>query len=91
MRITFNPSNRDKTPTQRGLDFDDAVFVFAGVALETEDTRKNYGEKRILCFGLLDNRMVVAGYTPRGADRHISSMIKANEREQARIKPLLEI
>ena len=31
--------------------------------------------------------MVVVGYTPRGADRHVFSMRKANEREQARIGP----
>jgi hypothetical protein len=35
--------------------------------------------------------MVVIGYTPRGADRHVFSMRKANEREQARIAPFLEI
>jgi hypothetical protein len=35
--------------------------------------------------------MVVIGYTPRGADRDVFSMRKANAREQARIAPLLEI
>jgi uncharacterized protein len=35
--------------------------------------------------------MVVVGYTPRGADRHIFSMRKAIEREQTRIAPLLEV
>ena len=34
---------------------------------------------------------VLLCYTPRGADRHVFSMRKANEREQARIAPLLEI
>ena len=40
---------------------------------------------------LLAGRMVVVGYTPRGADRHVFSMRKANAREQARIAPLLEV
>jgi len=91
MRITFDPVKRKKTLTERGLDFADAEFVFAGVTLEMEDTRKKYGEMRIICYGLLDGRMVVVGYTPRGADRHVFSMRKANEREQARIAPLLEV
>ena len=91
MQITFNPAKRDKTLAERGLDFADAAVVFAGVTVEVEDTRKDYGEQRIVCFGLLDGRMVVVGYTPRGADRHIFSMRKANEREQTRIKALLEI
>jgi len=91
MRITFDPAKRDITLAERGLDFADAALVFSGVTLEVEDTRKYYGEPRIICYGLLGGRMVVVGYTPRGADRHIFSMRKANEREQARIAPLLEV
>ena len=91
MRITFDPAKRDKALAERGLDFADAEVVFDGVTLEVEDTRRQYGEIRIICVGLLAGRMVVIGYTPRGADRHIFSMRKANEREQARISPLLEI
>jgi hypothetical protein len=91
MKITFDSQKRDKTLAERGLDFLDAPTVFAGVTVEMEDTRKNYGETRIICFGLLAGRIVVVGYTPRGAERHIFSMRKANEREQARIAPLLEV
>ncbi len=49
MRITFDPAKRDQTLAERGLDFVDAELVFEGVTLEVEDTRKNYGEPRILC------------------------------------------
>lgn len=91
MSITFDLAKREKTLTDRGLDFADAAIVFAGVTLDIEDARKEYGETRVICYGLLEGRMVVVGYTPRGADRHVFSMRKANEREQARIAPLLEI
>ena len=91
MRITFDKTKRQKTLSERGLDFADAIVVFAGVTLEVEDQRRDYGETRIICYGLLQDRMVVVGYTPRGAVRHVFSMGKANEREQARIAPLLEI
>ena len=91
MRITFDPLKRDKALAEQGLDFADASVVFEGTTLEVEDTRKDYGEQRIICFGTLAGRMVVIGYTPRGADRHIFSMRKANDREKARIAPLLEI
>ena len=91
MPITFDPAKRNQALMERGLDFADAEFVFEGVTLEIEDTRRDYGEERIICYGWLAGRMVVIGYTPRGADRHIFSMRKANEREQARIAPLLEI
>ena len=91
MAITFDPAKRAETLTDRGLDFADAELVFASVTFEVEDTRKDYGEKRVVCYGLLEGRIVVVGYTPRGAGRHIFSMRKANEREQARIAPLLEV
>ena len=76
---------------ERGLDFEDAEVVFAGVTLELADIHKDYGEVRIICYGLLGGRVVVVGYTPRGADRHVFSMRKANAREQARIAPFLEV
>ena len=91
MRITFDPTKRGKVLSERGLDFTDAALVFAGVTLEVEDTRKDYGETRVICYGMLEGRMVVVGYTPRGADRHVFSMRKANEREQNRIAPLLKV
>jgi uncharacterized DUF497 family protein len=91
MKITFDPAKRDATLAERGLEFADAAQVFAGMTLEVEDTRRDYGEKRIICYGYLSGRLVVVGYTPRGEDRHVFSMRKANEREQAKIAPRLAV
>ena len=49
MQILFDPVKRERALVDRGLDFADAALVFAGVTLEIEDTRKNYGETRIIC------------------------------------------
>jgi uncharacterized protein len=91
MRVTYDPEKRERTLKERGLDFEDAKFVFAGVTLELEDTREDYGEPRIICYGYLAGRLVVVGYTPRGAARHVFSMRKANAREQALVAPHLEV
>ena len=61
------------------------------IPVSVEDTRKDYGERRIICYGTLAGRMVVVGYTPRGPVRHIFSMRKANDREQTRLAPYLEV
>ena len=61
MRITYDPAKREKTFATRGLDFEDAVIVFEGVTLVVEDTRKDYGETRIICYGPLKGRVVVIG------------------------------
>lgn len=91
MWLTHDSAKRDKTLADRGLDFEDAVRVFAGVTIEVEDTRQDYGEQRIICYGTLEGRVVVVGYTPRGVIRHIFSMRKANAREQARLAPYFEL
>ena len=87
MRVTFDQAKREKTLMERGLDFADAMTVFEGTTIEVEDTRRDYGERRIVSDGLLAGRMVVVGYTPRGAVRHVFSMRKANDREQTRLAP----
>ena len=87
MRVTSDPTKREKTLADRGLDFNNTVAVFDGLTVEVEDTRKNYGEKRIICYGLIAGRLVVIGYTPRGKVRHIFSVRKANDREQTRLAP----
>jgi uncharacterized DUF497 family protein len=90
MPIVFDPNKRNWTLTYRDLDFLDAEHVFNGVTYELEDKRRNYGEQRILCFGWLGDRMVMVGYTLRGADRHVFSMRKVNEREYKKIRPHLD-
>ncbi|QPL32018.1 BrnT family toxin [Pseudomonas fragi] len=83
MRITYDITKRNKTLLERGLDFADAKTVFSGHHLTAEDSCQDYGEVRLISIGLLKERMVVLVWTPRGADRRIISMRKANEREQA--------
>jgi len=84
MRITFDTAKRDRTLAERGLDFVDAVKVFAGPTFDGPDDRRDYGEPRIITAGLLDGRMVIVVWTPRGDVRHVISMRKANDREKAR-------
>jgi uncharacterized protein len=85
VRITYDPAKREKTLLERGLDFEDAKQVFEGMTLEVEDIRKEYGERRMVAFGLLEERLVAIGYTTRGGVRHVFSMRKANDREQTRL------
>lgn len=84
MLITFDPPKRDWTLRERGLDFVQAEEVFAGLAIDIPDLRRDYGESRINTVGYLAGRMVIVCWTPRGDARHVISMRKANEREKAR-------
>jgi uncharacterized protein len=59
-----------------------AEEVFAGNTITVEDDRMDYGEKRFITVGLLEKRMIILVWTPRGEVRRIISMRKANAREQ---------
>jgi uncharacterized DUF497 family protein len=91
MKIEFDAAKRDETLAQRGLDFNDAPEVFAGLHFTGEDTRSDYSEDRFITVGMLRTRLVVMVWTPRGKARRIISMRKANDREKAKIAPYFEI
>ncbi len=78
----FDEGKRSKTLAERGLDFADAVRVFAGVNDMAEDVRFDYPEARFVTKGWLDARMVVVVWTPAADVRRVISMRKANDREK---------
>ena len=82
MRIEFDSTKRLKTLIERDLDFTRSGEVFAGLHLTGQDTRQGYAEDSFISVGLLDARLVVIVWTPRGEVRRIISMRKANEREK---------
>ncbi len=84
MEIQFDPEKRAAALAHRGLDFARAGEVFAGHHFTAPDLREDYAEDRFITVGLLDARMVVLVWTPRGAARRIISKGLANDREQAR-------
>jgi uncharacterized DUF497 family protein len=87
MRITCDPSKRQRTLAERGLDMRRAKEVFAGIHFTRADDRFDYGEPRFVTVGLLDSRLVVFVWTPRGSARRIISMRHCHEREAKRLRP----
>lgn len=71
MQFSYDPEKRAKTLAERGLDFEDAVYVFAGTTLTVEDDRRDYGEPRFQTMGWLDDRLVMVVWTERSEVRHI--------------------
>lgn len=94
MLIEFDEQKRQKTLTERGLDFADANQIFEGVHLTHLDERFDYGEIRHISMGYMNARLVVVAWTYRPDDifpthRRIISMRKANDREIAKFNQAL--
>jgi len=83
VKITFDPAKRQAALRERGLNFADALIVFAGPTITVQDTRRDYGETRFQTVGFLSDRMVMVVWTPRNEDRHVISMRKCDDREKA--------
>jgi len=81
-KLSYDPAKRLRTLNERGFDFEDARLVFANPNYRWQDTRMDYGETRMLCFGYLEGRSVIVGYVERQGTRHIFTMRRANDRER---------
>jgi uncharacterized DUF497 family protein len=82
MKITYDPSKRERTLVRRQLDFDRFGEILSGRYFTLRDERMLYGEDRFITVGLLDGRMVVTVWTERDGAIRVISMRKTNEREQ---------
>jgi uncharacterized DUF497 family protein len=85
MSFGWDPSKSDKNARDRGLPFEIATALFDGDTIEFDDKRRDYGERRILAYGIVSGRVLVCVYTWRGAAeaprRWIISLRKANNGE----------
>lgn len=50
---------------RRGFDFEFATLLFEDFTLEREDTREDYGERRIVAIGVADGVSLTVVYTDR--------------------------
>jgi uncharacterized DUF497 family protein len=66
---------------KHGIDFADVSAVFAGEFIETEDRRRDYGERRFRAVGLLRGHLVQIAYTWRDVRRRIISARRASRND----------
>lgn len=82
MRFSWHEPKRQLTLANRGLDFAQAVEVFAGPTFTFEDDRRDYGEVRWVTLGLLRQKVVVVVHTETEDEIRIISMREASKNEQ---------
>lgn len=67
---------------KRGFDFEYVARIFESTVLEREDRRREYGERRIVSVGPIEDDLFVVVYTWRGDRRRIISARRASRRER---------
>ena len=77
MAFEWDEAKRLANIQKHGVDFADVEQVFVGEFIETEDLRRDYGEKRFRAIGRLGNHIVQIAYTWRGDHRRIISARRA--------------
>ena len=81
MRITFDPAKNGRNIAERGLSFALVADLEWETAVAREDTRRDYGERRVRLLARLGKRLHVAVVTYRDDAVHVISFRKANKRE----------
>lgn len=82
MKIEYDADKRQWTLENRGLDFESMADVFRHFYLSRTDDRKDYGELRHIVLGALNDRPIVAVWTPRVDAIRVISMRIADENER---------
>lgn len=83
MNFDWDPAKREKVLAERGIDFADAVGIFSGRVDLIEDTRRDYGEIRMIAVGRIGENFVTLVYTDRGDTRWIITAWRSNRKERA--------
>lgn len=64
MKIVYDSKRNQKNIRERNLSFDEALNLEWETAIFTEDTRKQYPERRFIGAGLVNGRLHIICFTP---------------------------
>ena len=78
---SWDEPKRRRNIAAHGLDFKEAEAIWDNFTVTREDTRENYGEKRMVTFGLLNGEVVVLVYVDRVDEMPVVSLRKAEKYE----------
>ena len=89
--FSFDPAKNVRNVAAHGIPLARAADFEWDKALNVEDSRRDYGERRFQAFGYIDSRLHVLIHTPRDGMVHVISLRKANKREVRRYAKQKEI
>ncbi|SFJ05124.1 BrnT family toxin [Nitrosomonas sp. Nm34] len=81
MKIVFDQTKNSTNLAKHGVPLSLALMIEWDTLLAKQDERKEYGEKRMIGYALVDDRLYCVVFTDRDNERRIISLRKANQRE----------
>jgi uncharacterized DUF497 family protein len=95
VRLAWDRSKSAQNLRDRGFDFEIATLVFEDPTLEREDTRQDYGERRVIAIGLAQGIAPTVVFTDRAevgeqVRRIISARVSNRHERQAYFEALAE-
>jgi uncharacterized DUF497 family protein len=87
VRFGWDARKSNRNLRERGFDFEFAAQVFEGATLERVDSRRDYGERRVIAVGMAQDVALTVVYTDRAdaggeINRRIISARKSHRRER---------
>ena len=91
MRFNWDAPKSSRNLRERGFDFEFATQIFGAPTLERVDSRRDYGERRMIALGKAQDIALTVVYTDRAEvggeiDRRIISARKSGRREREAYK-----
>jgi uncharacterized protein len=80
--VEFDAAKSDKNHRNRGIGFKRFAEIDVDTAVAVEDTRNDYGKRRLRVLGRIDGKLYAAVITPRGEAIRVISLRRANKREE---------
>ena len=89
MNVEWDENKRLSNLEDHGVDFRDAALIFLHPAIEAEDTRSEYGERRFRALGHIEGDYFMVACTWRGTIRRIISAWKVDDDGKRRYTAIL--
>jgi uncharacterized DUF497 family protein len=81
VEIDFDPVKNERNIRERGLSFERAAEFEFETAAQFEDTRRDYGERRLVALGYVDERLHALCFMEIVGGIRVISFRRANRRE----------
>jgi uncharacterized protein len=81
VEFEWDEEKRQRNYEKHGVDFLKAALIFEGAILTKRDTRRDYGEERMLSLGLVAGVPYCVAYTQRQGRIRIISAWKGGRKE----------